>query len=313
MGSHVRTPSQCRLVGLAGLLSLTLAAGCQNVNGPKELANNAGRDGLETVQGSHSFTAKVTDQQAYNVHMDLGRVHELRGAHEAAIAEYLQALEVCERSPGRGLLHVAAGSNLNARKAKAHRRIASAYDRLGQFAQAETHYRLALQLTPNDHHIWNDAGYSYYLQNRWSDSERALRTAASMAPEDSRVQINLGLTLAASGKIDEAYNCLAKVAGPAVAHANLGYILAASGKRAEAREHYMAALRLQPEYTPFQRALRKLDEEIQTAGGGVTPKPSFLAVQPEPTAFWQDPKIARASAITGIPMPRPLDLTLKAN
>ena len=312
MRSHEQTRSRCRLVGLVGLMTLTLVAGCQNVNGPKELANNAGRDGLETVQGGHSFTAKVTDQQAYNVHMDLGRVHELRGAHEAAVAEYLRALDVCERFSGRGFLN-GGETNVNARKAKAHRRIAAAYDRIGQFAQAETHYRLALQLTPNDHHIWNDVGYSYYLQNRWSDSERALRTAATMAPQDGRVQINLGLTLAASGKTDEAYDCLAKVAGPAVAHANLGYILASSGKRVEAREHYMAALRLQPEYTPFQRALRKLDEEIQTAGVGVTPKPSFLAAQPEPTAFWQDPRISRASAITGIPMPRPLDLTLKAN
>ena len=73
-------------------------------------------------------------------------------------------------------------------------------DRLGRFAQAETHYKKALKLSPKDPKIWNDAGYSYYLQGRWADAERALKTAVRLAPDDERIRTNLGLTLAALGR-----------------------------------------------------------------------------------------------------------------
>ena len=50
---------------------------------------------------------------------------------------------------------------------------------LGRFAQAETHYQKALKLSPKDPKIWNDAGYSYYLQGRWADAERGAQDGRS--------------------------------------------------------------------------------------------------------------------------------------
>ena len=55
-------------------------------------------------------------------------------------------------------------------------------DRLGRFAQAETHYQKALKLNPKDPKIWNDAGYSYYLQAGWADAERALTRPPGSRP-----------------------------------------------------------------------------------------------------------------------------------
>ena len=91
-------------------------------------------------------------------------------------------------------------------------------DRLGRFAQAETHYKKALKLSPKDPKIWNDAGYSYYLQGRWADAERALKTAVRLAPDDERIRTNLGLTLAAAGRTKEALPLLSQSNGEAIGH-----------------------------------------------------------------------------------------------
>ena len=112
----------------------------------------------------------MTQDQRIHVHLDLGRVFEQKGNLEAALMEYQQALAACER---KGV-----GRTRSADEALAHRRIANALDRMGRFAQAEVHYRKALHLSPRDPKIWNDAGYSYYLQGRWADAERTLKTAA---------------------------------------------------------------------------------------------------------------------------------------
>src|SRR5262249_54282517 len=111
----------------------------------------------------------------------------------------------------------------------------------------------------DDPRIWNDAGYSYYLQGRHEDAVRSLKTAARMSPDDPRVQTNLGLALAASGKEDEALAALTRAGGSAVGHANLGYLLAATGKTERARLHYREALKLQPQLDAARLALAKLD------------------------------------------------------
>ncbi len=132
-------------------------------------------------------------------------------------------------------------------EALAHRRIAGAMDRQGRFVQAETHYKKALKISPKDPKIWNDAGYSYYLQGRWVDAERALKTAVRLSPDDDRIRTNLGLTLAAAGRTDEALPLLSQSNGDAIGHANLGYLLAASGQFDLARRQYQQALTLRPD------------------------------------------------------------------
>jgi Flp pilus assembly protein TadD len=213
------------------------------------------------------FTPEVGPAQQAKVYLGLGRAHESQGRFEAAVAEYQRAIDVGKRHGSRFGDGKRPGSD---QQALAHRRLAAALDRLGRFAEAETHYRSALRLNPDDPNIWNDAGYSEYLQGHWDQAERKLKTAAKLGPNDPRIQTNLGLALAAAGKIEPALEALTKAGGPAVAHVNLGYLFASLGKTDEARIHYGHALKLQPGLDVARSALASLDRpqdpRVQVAG-----------------------------------------------
>src|SRR5262245_28318236 len=126
-----------------------------------------------TAGDSTVFRETATDRQKFQVHIDFGKVFESQGDLDRALQEDPDALKVAE---GRRR-----GELTAADEALAHRRIASAFDRQGQFRQSEPHYQKARKLAPKDPRVWNDAGYSYYLQGRWAEAERSLRTALKLA------------------------------------------------------------------------------------------------------------------------------------
>jgi Flp pilus assembly protein TadD len=259
----------------------------------------AGAEVAAQIQASspHSeFHSKATDRQAFQVHIDFGRVFEAQGNFDGAVLEYQEAITVLEtRKRGRFQ---------PADQALAHRRMAGALDRLGRFAQAEVHYQQALKFCPKDPKVWNDAGYSYYLQGRWSDSERALRTAAKFAPDDERIRTNLGLTLAAAGKTSEAFPLLSQSSGDATGHANLGYLLAATGQFDLARRQYETALALRPDMELARRALARLDLQQQTPDMPATAN-ALAAGKVRSTAHPVDREVKPARASAGkIPQPR---------
>jgi Flp pilus assembly protein TadD len=254
---------------------------------------------LQQATKKTDFHAEPTDRQSFQVHIDFGRVFESQGNFEAALLEYQEALTVVE-TKRRGSLGPADS-------ALAHRRIAAAHDRLGRFAQAEVHYQKAVNLAPKDPKVWNDVGYSYYLQGRWPDAEVALRTAAKLAPDDERIRVNLGLTLAAAGKTSEAFPLLSHSAGDAAGHANLGYLLAATGQFDLARRQYETALALRPEMELARRALARLDLQQQKPDlpDAANTTKTLLADKPRSAAPLVDRQVRPSAAIAGkIPPPR---------
>jgi Flp pilus assembly protein TadD len=268
------------------------AAGCATT--PRQPETPVAHDDQKTaagdqaaVAGSHTdFHEKATERQQFQVHIDFGRAFETQGNLDAAIQEYQDGLKVVEnkrRGPFRA-----------ADAALAHRRMGSAFDRTGRFAQAETHYQKALKLSPKDPKIWNDAGYSYYLQGRWADAERTLKTAARLAPEDERIRTNLGLTLAAQGRTQEALPLLSRANGEASGHANLGYLLAATGQLDLARQQYETALALRPDLTLARRALAQIDAR-QRSSPSTTPVPDVAIERERSTAHPIDPSVNQAS------------------
>lgn len=289
------------ILGCACLCTISTLIGCQTVSRDPALAkqNAATHQDAKADAGvaRTEFRRDVTPDQQFNVHLELGRVYESQQEFTAALGEYQKALEACERRGfGTGM------KGIGTKQALAHRRIGGVLDRLGRFAQSEDHYRLALKASPDDSKVWNDAGYSYYLQRRWADAERNLKTAAKLAPDDVRIQTNLGLTLAAMDKTDEALLALSKAGGTAIAHANLGYLLAAMGKKEEAKAHYRTAIELQPNLAPARQALTALDTDALKAEqvASTVPLPTRT---PTPTSTATVLPASASATTTPIPLP----------
>ncbi len=248
--------------GVAVVTSLAMVVGCSVVpnqhtdaNAPpatKPAAPPSQPPAQEVHQAGSStnFHANASDHQRFQVRIDFGRIFEKQGDFEAALTEYQAALTVAQSRRG--------GHITPEDVALAERRIAVANDRLGRFALAETHYKKALKHAPKDFRVWNDLGYSYYVQARYGDAERALRAAARFNPDDERSRLNLGLTLAAAGRPQEALPLLSQAGGDAAGHANLGYLLASTGQPELAKLEYQKALAIRPDLAVARRGLAAL-------------------------------------------------------
>jgi tetratricopeptide (TPR) repeat protein len=300
-----------RLLACCGLGLVSLwGAGCHSTNRspagptqatapavPQDAASNTVSVDLNKSLDEVQFHKDVTQEQRVKTHLDLGRVFENQGNHEGALLEYQEALAASEQ---KGL-----GKTRSQDQALAHRRVAGSLDRLGRFAQAEMHYKKAISQAPKDYRVWNDAGYSYYLQGRWADAERALKAAERLAPEEPRIKTNLGLVLAAAGRPEAALPLLSQFSGDAIGHANLGYLLAATGQIELARQQYLQALAMRPNLEIARRALSRLDHagDGQLVASAAPSAPRRAPAGLPPTS--SDPQVRQTSAArTRIPPPR---------
>ena len=115
-----------------------------------------------------------------------------------------------------------------------------------------------------------------------------------------------GLTLAAAGRTAEALPLLSRFTGDASGHANLGYLLAATGQVEMARDQYLQALALSPNFQLAQRALAQLDRaenaEPVAAKDPAGKKPTTTAAVRSPSS---DRAVQRTSQSKArIPPPR---------
>jgi tetratricopeptide (TPR) repeat protein len=193
-------------------------------------------------------------------------------------------------------------------QALAHRRMGGALDKLGRFPQAEEHYKQALQLDPKNAKIWNDAGYSYYLQGKLAQAQQALLTGNKLAPDDPRIRTNLGLTLAAAGNTADALPLLSETNGDAVGHLNLGYLLAASHQYDLARSQYETALAMRPDLALARRALAQLDrQQYGTTDTSLPPIQVTVSPKPKTVVAASDPNLIQARTTPMTPRPaRPI-------
>jgi Flp pilus assembly protein TadD len=304
-----RSRGAATMVRSGGFLSLAFvlmvnAGGCRAMNSDSA-KSTAGQSQPTTINQNPNaaktdFHKEVSHEESFNVHVELARVFEAQGNFEAAVAEYQKAVDI---GALKGSSHVNAKLG-PAPRALAERRMAAAFDRMGRFGQAEVHYRKAMALAPKDAKVWNDVGYSYYLQDRYVDAVRAFKTAETIDPNNSRVQTNLGLTLAAQGKTSDALAALSRAGGPAVGRANLGFILAALGKTTEARSQYQTALALQPELAPARRAIEQLDAQARLASAtavATTVAPPAAAPPPPLASVSKPPITLRESVPMALP------------
>ena len=313
--SSVRTNRRWPAGGAVAALLVSSVFGCQNVKNAnprpsKTTATSTGLSRPDVPLPKTDFHGEVRAEQKFNVHMEMARVYESQGRLEPALGEYEKAL-AASRPPGTGLIRRAGDV---AGRALAERKLAALYDKMGRFAKAEAHYKSAQKLAPGDARVWNDVGYSQYLQQHWAEAENALKTADRLEPNNPRTLTNLGLTYAAQGKTDEALAVLTRAGGRAAAHANVGYVLAGLGLRDEAAEQYRKAILVQPELVPARQALVALRHPPAQPGPGIAADPiplpnadrprTALAADPRPAEHPKDAGVLRA-ATPWPPLPGP--------
>jgi Tfp pilus assembly protein PilF len=170
----------------------------------------------------------------------------------------------------------------------------------GRFAEAEGHYKRALQEWPNDLRLL--LGYAR-LKDRLGESQEALRLyqraakanprepavpnnlavhfarrgmlreaigaqdrAIQLRPAEPRYRNNMAMLLVEAGRPQEAYFHLRAVYDDAVAHYNLGFLLTKKGQAQAAAQEFTVALQLNPSMAPARQWLNRL-----AAGAGPRP------------------------------------------
>src|SRR5512134_2997477 len=115
---------------------------------------------LQACVSSGSTNDGATDAEAAIANMNLGAGYLRQGRTDLAIERLLRALDQ------------------NPKLADAHSTIAIAYDQIGSPEDAETHYRRATQLEPDNAAAANSYAVFLCRQNRWPDAEPYFRRAA---------------------------------------------------------------------------------------------------------------------------------------
>ena len=174
-------------------------------------------------------TAKVSNRQAADMQIELGRSMEQEGKPEEARTSYIAALQ---NDPKRG---------------DAESRLAILDDKKGDQAAADAHFDRALKLSPKDPEILCDRAYSFYLRRRWADAEGYLKSALAVEPKHARSHCNLGLLHARQGDSNAALAEFAKAGCDASdARSNLALVLAMEGRFEESKQQYARALAFKP-------------------------------------------------------------------
>lgn len=183
---------------------------------------------------------KISDEQAADVQVALGRSLEMRHEPNQAIVAYLEAVR---RDPKRD---------------DAYMRLAILHDELGKFAESAEFYLKASRLRPDNFEMQSNWGYSLYLQRRWQDAEAHLRKAIELKPDYARAHNNLGLLLARTERPDEALAEFRRGGSDeAHARANLAFAFSVEGRLDEAGAVYEQALAINPSLEEARKGLEK--------------------------------------------------------
>jgi tetratricopeptide (TPR) repeat protein len=116
------------------------------------------------------------------------------------------------------------------------------------------YYRAALAQRPRSPVAYFNLGSTLQAQGKWDEAVNAQQQAIELKPDFAAAYNALGVAYYSQGKVDEAWDAyhqaLALKPNFAAAHSNQGTVLADRGKLDEAIQAYDKAIALQPSYAP---------------------------------------------------------------
>lgn len=99
-------------------------------------------------------------------------------------------------------------------------------DQMGRHAEARQDYAQALLLAPGESRLHANLGLSYAMTSELAQAESHLRNAVSLPGATSKVRQNLALVIGLQGRFDEARGLYAQELTPPEVDANMAYIRA---------------------------------------------------------------------------------------
>lgn len=142
-----------------------------------------------------------------------------------------------------------------------------AYHRLGQicdhqkrFSEAQDNYQRAiLRAEGREPDLFNDLGYSFFLQGKLDKAASAMRKAVALRPTEPKYHNNLALVLGNQRRFDDAWNEFRLAGGEAAACYNLAFIKASLNDFEGAKACFRRALSIDPTHEGARRALHAFE------------------------------------------------------
>ena len=241
--SRIESYRHCRRCGLVGsiLCVFLLLAGCKNgpdswafsIKNPfkSSLASDSSTPAREAADGGREFSQQLT--QGRNLEK-AGKQGEARQVYEKLIVEHPDRFEP-------------------------YHRLGVVADRQKRYREAQALFAQAIQREARNPDLFNDLGYSFFLQGKLEKAEAAMLKAVGLSPSDARYRNNLGMVLAHMERYEEALAEFRRAGSDADAYYNLAFVLTAKDRVKDATDCFRLALAADPEHEPSRLALESFE------------------------------------------------------
>ncbi|MGH7068994.1 MAG: tetratricopeptide repeat protein [Acetobacteraceae bacterium] len=154
-----------------------------------------------------------------------------------------------------------------------------AYDQVHDWPKAESDFRAALGLEPNQPYVLNYLGYSWAVQGRHlSEAREMVAKAAKLRPNDGAILDSLGYVMLRQGDVPGALQWLLRAVtlepDDATINGHLGDAYWAAGDKLQAWYQWQHALTMHPSATEAARLEAKLKRGFSQAEGSGVPTSS---------------------------------------
>ena len=189
---------------------------------------NRGEDWVEKAKTLCEKALAITPQLAEG-HTCLGNFFLSTGHYEDAVQQFQRSIELDHNND------------------EALGALAAAYQKLGNVSAAEDAYRKAVSLRPNYWGVYNDFGWFYSTQARYSDAAVMFKKAIELAPLNYSLYSNLGAMYLQLGRYQEGVTALQQsiaLRPSFTAYGNLGAVYFYLRRYSDSAESVRQALKI---------------------------------------------------------------------
>lgn len=155
----------------------------------------------------------------------------------------------------------------------------------GQHEAAIEAWRNVLKVGGDDSKVYMNLAVSIAATGKLDKAIPTYEKALALDSEDAEIRLNYGVALAGAGRIDDAIvqyrNALEIDPEYPEVHNNLGLALASENKLDEAVTHYRRALEINPRHAPVHNNLAVALARQRDLNGAVTEFQKFLEIEPD--------------------------------